>query len=302
MMRNIRRLWSCFTLIELLVVIAIIAILAALLLPALAAAREKARRTSCLNNLKQMAVALESYCSDYNQYFPSWAGYGTNNLIELTVVGRGIVPTNVGVVRSSYSGGTAYSNPSTGLSEDIVRSGPQGPWDTGGSLGDSWSLTQGFAFGYYRTLYTGIPVNIYTSWWNGGGGWTPYEYDAPDRSVVYLNGYPGVTTGHRQTEPNGLGYLVDCGYIGDAGTFYCPSSGGALPPDPDAGRYTDPNWSRIPGKSVYAWAVSTLSQLQTLGGRTSAAIAAGNWAAVQQGRYAWDGDESAGPGRGRRAS
>jgi prepilin-type N-terminal cleavage/methylation domain-containing protein len=68
-------LWA-FTLIELLVVIAIIAILAALLLPALAAAREKARRTACMNNIKQMGVALESYCGDYGQYFPSWTGWG----------------------------------------------------------------------------------------------------------------------------------------------------------------------------------------------------------------------------------
>ena len=71
-----RRLVSGFTLIELLVVIAIIAILAALLLPALAAAREKARRASCLSNLRQMAIALESYTSDYNGYFPCWSGWG----------------------------------------------------------------------------------------------------------------------------------------------------------------------------------------------------------------------------------
>ena len=69
-------LLSAFTLIELLVVIAIIAILAALLLPALAAAREKSRRTSCVNNLSEFARALESYCGDYSQYFPSSHGYG----------------------------------------------------------------------------------------------------------------------------------------------------------------------------------------------------------------------------------
>ena len=68
----LRRLWDAFTLIELLVVVAIIAILAAMLLPALAAAREKARRTACKTNLQQIADGLESYLSDYGEYFPSW--------------------------------------------------------------------------------------------------------------------------------------------------------------------------------------------------------------------------------------
>ncbi|NLO04245.1 MAG: prepilin-type N-terminal cleavage/methylation domain-containing protein [candidate division WS1 bacterium] len=58
-----------FTLIELLVVIAIIAILAAILFPVFARAREKARQSSCLSNLKQLALAGLMYAQDYNERF-----------------------------------------------------------------------------------------------------------------------------------------------------------------------------------------------------------------------------------------
>ncbi len=72
-----------FTLIELLVVIAIIAILAAILFPVFAQAREKARQTSCLSNVKQIGLGISMYTQDYDELLPIQNGDYQNFLVTL---------------------------------------------------------------------------------------------------------------------------------------------------------------------------------------------------------------------------
>ena len=177
-----------FTLIELLVVVAIIAILAAMLLPALTAAREKARRASCMSSLGQMAKALESYCSDYGGYFPSWTAWGVMSLVTTTtspytsvfeegLYGSPIDTNSDGSPRrvKVYSGGSASSN---GLQSRVDHSNPMR---------------------FHRTIFCGTA--------------TQATLTAAD-------------DGRINVAPTGLGYLASCGYIPDVSVFFCPAADG----------------------------------------------------------------------------
>lgn len=100
-----------FTLIELLVVIAIIAILAAILFPVFARAREKARQTSCLNNQRQIALAIMMYAQDYSEMLPSSSSVWQN--INLT--GKVLVCPTAGITNSYV-----YNNSLSGVALGMV--------------------------------------------------------------------------------------------------------------------------------------------------------------------------------------
>ncbi len=109
-----------FTLIELLVVIAIIGILAAILFPVFARARENARRTSCLSNMKQISLGYMMYIQDYDERFPANFAYPG---------GRPYL-TYFAALTSYLKNKQVWYCPSQSSSTPLGADGAWGPWQT----------------------------------------------------------------------------------------------------------------------------------------------------------------------------
>jgi prepilin-type N-terminal cleavage/methylation domain-containing protein/prepilin-type processing-associated H-X9-DG protein len=125
-----RRERAGFTLIELLVVIAIIAILAAILFPVFAQAREKARATACLSNIKQLGLGLIMYSEDYDERFP-------NSGLE-----------------APMCGGINYGTPSATYTADEVQNGVLSHWVPSGSWlsHPGWDVRKAALFPYIKSV------------------------------------------------------------------------------------------------------------------------------------------------------